>query len=58
MSLVVIYFGTDRQYRSHSLAHHNILLGPRYGPLLAVTIPNDCRWASLLCPPPWCTRRS
>jgi phytoene desaturase len=34
MSLVVIYFGTDRLYRSHGLAHHNIILGPRYGPLL------------------------
>jgi phytoene desaturase len=37
MSLVVIYFGTDRLYRSPEsrLAHHNIILGPRYGPLLA-----------------------
>ena len=38
MSLVVIYFGTDRQYRGSdgpSLAHHDIILGPRYGPLLA-----------------------
>ena len=38
MSLVVIYFGTDRQYRGTDgpdLAHHDILLGPRYGPLLA-----------------------
>ena len=37
MSLVVIYFGTDRQYRGSDgppLAHHNIILGPRYGPLL------------------------
>jgi len=38
MSLVVIYFGTDRQYRGTDgppLAHHDIILGPRYGPLLA-----------------------
>jgi phytoene desaturase len=37
MSLVVIYFGTDRRYRGDdgpALAHHNIILGPRYGPLL------------------------
>ena len=37
MSLVVIYFGTDRQYRGTDgpkLAHHDIILGPRYGPLL------------------------
>jgi phytoene desaturase len=34
MSLVVIYFGTDVQYRAQGLAHHNIILGPRYGPLL------------------------
>jgi phytoene desaturase len=35
MSLFVIYFGTRRQYRDHGLAHHNILLGPRYRELLA-----------------------
>lgn len=38
MSLVVIYFGTDRQYRGEdapALAHHNIILGPRYRELLA-----------------------
>lgn len=38
MSLVVIYFGTDRRYRGHDgpeLAHHNIILGPRYRELLA-----------------------
>jgi phytoene desaturase len=38
MSLVVIYFGTDRLYRGGdgpTLAHHDIILGPRYGPLLA-----------------------
>jgi phytoene desaturase len=38
MSLVVIYFGTDRRYRGGdgpALAHHDIILGPRYGGLLA-----------------------
>jgi phytoene desaturase len=38
MSLVVIYFGTDRQYRGNdgpALAHHDIILGPRYKGLLA-----------------------
>jgi phytoene desaturase len=37
MSLVVIYFGTDRRYRGAdgpALAHHNIILGPRYRGLL------------------------
>ena len=37
MSLVVIYFGTDRQYRGTDgpvLAHHDIILGKRYKPLL------------------------
>ena len=37
MSLVVIYFGTDRQYRGTDgpeLKHHDIILGPRYKPLL------------------------
>jgi phytoene desaturase len=34
MSLFVIYVGTRRQYRQHGLAHHNILLGPRYQGLL------------------------
>jgi phytoene desaturase len=37
MSLVVIYFGTDRHYREpgpNALAHHNIILGPRYKELL------------------------
>lgn len=37
MSLVVIYFGTDRTYRDapdNALAHHNIILGPRYKELL------------------------
>lgn len=37
MSLFVIYFGTDRQYRGTdgpALAHHDIILGPRYKELL------------------------
>lgn len=36
MSLVVIYFGTDRTYRDRPvpLAHHDIILGKRYKPLL------------------------
>lgn len=37
MSLVVIYFGTNRRYRDPNvteLAHHNIILGPRYRELL------------------------
>lgn len=37
MSLMVIYFGTDRLYRENgeaTLAHHNIILGPRYEGLL------------------------
>lgn len=34
MSLFVIYFGTDRLYRDQGLAHHNIILGPRYKALL------------------------
>jgi len=37
MSLVVIYFGTDRLYRGDdgpALAHHDIILGPRYEGLL------------------------
>jgi phytoene desaturase len=37
MSLVVIYFGTDRQYRGTDgpeLKHHDIILGKRYKPLL------------------------
>jgi phytoene desaturase len=37
MSLVVIYFGTDRLYRGidgPELAHHDIILGPRYAELL------------------------
>ncbi|MEO7713433.1 MAG: phytoene desaturase [Gemmatimonadaceae bacterium] len=32
MSLVVIYFGTDRRY--DDIAHHEILMGPRYEALL------------------------
>jgi len=35
MSLFVIYFGTRRLYREQGLAHHNILLGPRYRELLS-----------------------
>lgn len=34
MSLFVIYFGTKKQYREQGLAHHNIILGRRYKPLL------------------------
>jgi phytoene desaturase len=36
MSLFVHYFGTDRTYRDDgpSIAHHNIILGPRYKGLL------------------------
>ena len=34
MSLFVIYFGTKRRYRDQGLAHHNIILGPRYKGLL------------------------
>ncbi len=34
MSLVVIYFGTDRLYRDTPLAHHNIILSERYKGLL------------------------
>ncbi|GIW03984.1 MAG: phytoene dehydrogenase [Thermomicrobiales bacterium] len=37
MSLVVIYFGTDRLYRdgpSTTIRHHTIILGPRYRGLL------------------------
>jgi phytoene desaturase len=37
MSLVVIYFGTDRLYRGSdgpALAHHDIILGPRFEGLL------------------------
>lgn len=32
MSLVVIYFGTDRKYEN--IAHHEIIMGPRYKELL------------------------
>lgn len=34
MSLFVIYFGTKRRYIDSGLAHHNIILGPRYKALL------------------------
>ncbi len=33
MSLFVVYFGTDRKYPG--VAHHTVLFGPRYQPLLA-----------------------
>ncbi len=32
MSLFVMYFGTDRKYEN--IAHHEILMGPRYRELL------------------------
>ena len=32
MSLFVIYFGTDRKYEN--MAHHEIIMGPRYRGLL------------------------
>ncbi len=35
MSLVVIYFGTKKRYTDTQLAHHNIILGPRYKELLS-----------------------
>lgn len=34
MSLFVIYFGTKKRYLDSGLAHHNIILGPRYQGLL------------------------
>jgi phytoene desaturase len=34
MSLFVIYFGTKKRYNNSGLAHHNIILGPRYKELL------------------------
>ena len=34
MSLFVYYFGTRKRYNDGRLAHHNILLGPRYKGLL------------------------
>jgi phytoene desaturase len=34
MSLFVLYFGTDRDYRDR-VAHHTVLFGPRYRDLLA-----------------------
>ena len=34
MSLFVLYFGTDRDYRDR-VAHHSVLFGPRYRELLA-----------------------
>jgi phytoene desaturase len=42
MSLVVIYFGTKKRYAADGLlAHHNILLGPRYKGLLDDIFRND-----------------
>jgi len=41
MSAVVIYFGTNRTYRDTGLAHHNILLGPRYKGLIDELFHND-----------------
>jgi phytoene desaturase len=35
MSLVVIYFGTNRLYRDTPLAHHNIILSEHYRELIA-----------------------
>jgi len=43
MSLVVLYFGTDRRYTDTELAHHNIILGPRYEGLLTDIFRNDGR---------------
>ncbi len=34
MSLFVLYFGTRKEYKDSKLAHHNIILSPRYKPLL------------------------
>lgn len=41
MSLFVIYFGVDRRYDGGELAHHNIVLGPRYRGLLNDIFHND-----------------
>jgi len=41
MSLVVLYFGTNRRYTDTELAHHNIILGPRYEGLLKDIFRND-----------------
>ena len=42
MSLFVLYFGTRTTYRDQGrLAHHNILLGPRYEGLLEDVFRND-----------------
>lgn len=40
MSLFVMYFGTDRQYRDQ-VAHHTVLFGPRYKELLADIFEGD-----------------
>ncbi|MFW6067072.1 MAG: phytoene desaturase [Myxococcota bacterium] len=34
MGLFVLYFGTDRTYAEHDVAHHTVLFGPRYRSLL------------------------
>ncbi|MEO8702183.1 MAG: phytoene desaturase [Kofleriaceae bacterium] len=46
MSLYVLYFGTDRDYRECDLAHHTVVFGPRYEGLLedvfhGRTLPED-----------------
>ncbi|MDR9390771.1 MAG: phytoene desaturase family protein [Trueperaceae bacterium] len=46
MSLFVLYFGTDKQYRHDGLLkHHNIILGPRYEGLLRDIFKNQGRLA-------------
>lgn len=40
MSLFVMYFGTDRQYRDQ-VAHHTVIFGPRYKELLADIFKGD-----------------
>ena len=45
MSLVVLYFGTDRRYTDTELAHHNIILGKRYEGLLTDIFRNQGRLA-------------
>ena len=46
MSLFVIYFGTNKQYRHDDhLRHHNIILGPRYEGLLRDIFKNSGRVA-------------
>ncbi len=46
MSLFVLYFGTNKQYRHEgTLKHHNIILGPRYEGLLQDIFQNRGRVA-------------